>query len=60
MKSVLFKLSLALALALGAVLPVLAHGVIERADPPVGGAVANAPGRVRLWFSEPVDRAQGR
>jgi copper transport protein len=59
-KSVLLKLSLALGLCLGLALPVLAHGVIERAEPPVGGAAASAPERVRLWFSEPVDPGLSR
>jgi copper transport protein len=54
-KSVLFKLSVVLACVLAWALPVWAHGVIEKADPPVGGAVATAPSQVRLWLSEPVD-----
>jgi len=54
-KSVLFKLSVVLVWVLGMALPVWAHGVIEKADPPVGGAVAMAPSQVRLWLSEPVD-----
>ncbi len=33
----------------------LAHGLIERAEPPVGGATASAPTRVQLWFTEPIE-----
>ncbi len=43
-----------LALALGVALPVYAHAVIEKAEPPVGGAVAAAPAQVRVWFTEPI------
>ena len=42
-KSVLFKLSIALVCVFGLALPVLAHGVILKADPPLGGALATAP-----------------
>jgi copper transport protein len=52
----LFKLICAglLALALGVALPVYAHAVIEKAEPPVGGAVAAAPAQVHVWFTEPI------
>ena len=33
----------------------LAHGLIERAEPPVGGATASAPARVQVWFTEPIE-----
>ncbi len=55
MKRVLFKLIFSLGLALGLAGSVLAHGVIERAEPPVGGAVSAAPIQVKVWFTEPVE-----
>lgn len=32
-----------------------AHAMLERASPPVGGAVSGSPGQVRLWFSEALE-----
>jgi len=43
--------SLASVLATGA----LAHAMLERASPPVGGSVSGSPGEVRLWFSEAIE-----
>ncbi len=57
MKRVLFKSLITLALILGIAAPVWAHGVIVQADPPIGGAVAEAPSQVKVWFSEPFDPA---
>src|SRR5512134_2139763 len=37
--------------------PVMAHGVIVRAEPPIGGALAEAPQQVKVWTSEPFDPA---
>jgi copper transport protein len=58
-KHALFKQTtrvvLTLALLLCFAAPVWAHGLILRAEPPVGGAVADAPSVVRIWFSEPFD-----
>jgi len=51
----LFKLTITFALALSPAAIVLAHGVIDRAEPPAGGAVASAPVRVQVWFTEPVE-----
>jgi copper transport protein len=45
----------ALALTLSGAMTALAHGLIERAEPPVGGATASAPTRVRIWFTEPIE-----
>lgn len=35
--------------------PVLAHGIVERADPPAGGSVADSPRQVQVWFTEPIE-----
>lgn len=40
--------------------PVLAHAVIDHAQPPVGGAVADPPTRVQVWFTEPIEPRFGR
>ncbi len=45
----------ALAAALSIAVPVLAHGLIERAEPPAGGAVAQSPAQVQVWFTEPIE-----
>lgn len=37
--------------------PALAHAMLERADPPVGGSVASAPRGLTLTFSEKVEPA---
>lgn len=37
-----------------------AHAFLTRAEPPVGGTVAAAPDKIRLWFSEPVEGAFSR
>ena len=42
-----------LALATG----VMAHAMLERATPRVGSSVKVAPGRVELWFTEPLEPA---
>lgn len=42
-------------LSLGASLPAAAHAYLEKADPSVGGTVADGPIEVRLTFSEPVE-----
>ena len=55
MKQAHFKFAIPLALAFGFAAPVLAHGLIEKAEPPVGGAVAESPPQVRVWFSEPIE-----
>ncbi|HEV7575751.1 MAG TPA: copper resistance CopC family protein [Caldimonas sp.] len=47
--------SLVLGLALSTA--VLAHAMLDHAVPPVGGSVGVAPGRVELWFSEPLEAA---
>ncbi len=47
--------SVALALAFSFAAPALAHGLIEEAEPPVGGAVAASPAQVQAWFSEPME-----
>jgi len=44
-----------LSAALAVVSPALAHGIIERAGPPVGGAVADPPAKVQVWFTEPIE-----
>jgi len=52
----LFKYGLlAFLLALISVVPVLAHGVIEKSEPTAGAAVAAAPREVKIWFTESVD-----
>jgi copper resistance protein C len=33
----------------------LAHAMLERASPPVGGSVTGSPGEVRLWFSGAIE-----
>ena len=33
-----------------------AHAFLQRASPPVGGAVAGSPTEIRLWFSEPLEQ----
>jgi copper transport protein len=35
--------------------PVFAHAVLQRADPPPNASLQDAPRRVTLWFTEPVD-----
>ncbi|MDQ7849502.1 MAG: copper resistance protein CopC, partial [Armatimonadota bacterium] len=35
--------------------PAAAHGLLERSDPPAGASLAEAPRRVVLRFTEPVD-----
>ena len=35
----------------------LAHANLERSDPPAGAALARAPARVQLWFTEEVEPA---
>ncbi|MBI3242992.1 MAG: copper resistance protein CopC [Chloroflexi bacterium] len=32
-----------------------AHGVIDQAEPPVGGAAPVSPARVQVWFTEPIE-----
>ncbi len=32
-----------------------AHPTLERASPPVGATVTQAPGEIRLWFSEALE-----
>jgi copper transport protein len=44
-----------IAVFLFSVLPVLAHGVIEKSEPAAGAAVAASPPEVKLWFTESVD-----
>ena len=34
-----------------------AHAFLERAEPRVGSTVHASPPRVRLWFTEPLERA---
>ena len=36
---------------------VLAHAMLDHATPRVGGSVKVAPGRVELWFTEPLEPA---
>lgn len=55
MKHALYKVIITLGVALCLASPVLAHGVIVRAEPPLGSALEVPPTQVRLWFSEPVD-----
>lgn len=55
MKPAHFKFAVTLALAFSLAAPALAHGLIERAEPPVGGAVAEAPTHAQVWFSEPIE-----
>jgi len=33
----------------------LAHAMLDRASPPVGGRVAASPARVELWFTEGLE-----
>ncbi len=35
----------------------MAHAMLDRSTPPVGSSVKVAPGRVELWFSEPLEPA---
>jgi methionine-rich copper-binding protein CopC len=53
-------LSVGLALSLVGLLPqsVFAHARPDRADPPVEGVVASAPGQLHVWFTQGV-RNQG-
>jgi copper resistance protein C len=37
-----------------------AHAFLDKASPPVGGAVATPPAEIRLRFSEPVEPAFSR
>lgn len=55
MKQAHFKFAVTLALAFSLAAPAFAHGFIERAEPPVGGAVAESPAQVQVWFSEPME-----
>lgn len=54
-------LALAPVLAAVAVLAVpgtaAGHGLLQRSDPPANAALSAAPGRVELWFNEPLDPA---
>ena len=34
-----------------------AHGFLDHADPKVGGTVTNAPGDVRIWFTQELEPA---
>ncbi|HEU5318339.1 MAG TPA: copper resistance protein CopC, partial [Chloroflexota bacterium] len=47
----------ALVAALWAPRVALAHAELTGAEPPDGATLATAPGRVRLFFSEPIERA---
>ena len=38
-------------------LAVMAHAVLDRSIPLVGSSVKVAPGRVELWFTEPLEPA---
>ena len=36
---------------------VMAHAMLDRSTPPVGSSIKVAPGRVELWFTEPLEPA---
>lgn len=36
---------------------IMAHAMLDRAAPPVGSSVKAAPGRVELWFTQPLEPA---
>jgi len=43
-----------------AAVPAAAHAFLDHADPRVGSTVAQAPGSVRLWFTEALEPAFSR
>ncbi|MEK7216955.1 MAG: copper resistance CopC family protein, partial [Chloroflexota bacterium] len=49
------SIMLAAVLTLGAVHHASAHAELVRSDPAPNAMVPSSPGRVRLWFSEPLD-----
>ncbi len=55
MKSRLLAVSVALILALGLALPVLAHAVLLRSIPDANASLQTAPAQIELFFSEQLD-----
>lgn len=48
-------IALALLCCLFGLRRVMAHAILERADPPPNAALATPPAEIRLWFSEPLE-----
>lgn len=46
-----------LLVGLGLSTAVMAHAMLDRSTPRVGSSVQVAPGRVELWFTEPLEPA---